>query len=1124
MTKILGLDLGTNSIGWAVVEDTKKQILGTGVRIFPEGVNRDTKGGEVSKNETRRTARGARRQQYRRKMRKRMLLIEMAKYGMCPITNAEIKQWKKDKIFPDSHDLREWFKENPYDLRKRALDKPVSLLELGRIFYHMAQRRGFKSNRKQAGNEDGKVKGAISTLQKEITDSNHRTLGEHFANRNPHEQRIRNNYTDRKMYIDEFNAIWNEQTKYHKELTVDLKNRIGISDDEKELGILFFYRPLRSQKYLIGKCTFEPKKPKCPISTIPFEEYRAYQYAHSIEVNGRKLTKEERQKVVGKLMSVEKTTFKVIRNTLKIKDASYNYSGDDNVVGCYTISKLSKLFGTKWDEFTYQEREDVWHTIFSSTDPDWLANYAKKKWGFDINQLKTLAGIHFKQDYASLSRKAINNILHFLKDYPYHVAVVFGGIKNAFGTDWDKLSEEQIDFLHSNVPEIVGSGMKGGFMDDLKKILKDEFGLTHKQLEKLYHHSAEVTKQEVREKLPIGSKEADREINNLRNPIVIQTMFELRKLLNALVDEYGKFDTIKVEMARDLKNPLKRREEIRFDNKRNEEKRDKVKQELDKLGQSHTHDNVLIYQLWEECQRQCPYTGKQIGVEQLFSGEIQIEHIVPWSKSLDDSYMNKTLCYADENRKKGDRTPYQFYILEGEAKWNEVKERALKLFHTSKDYPKRYQKFKRFASEKEPELDSFISRQLNDTRYISKEAKNILSKVCKDVRVAPGQMTAHLRHHWGLNKIINTEDDTKTRADHRHHAIDALVMACYKRNHLNQISKWNRYEKDIRQESIDRPWDGFWEDAKNAVEKVLVAHKGSHRTITTRNYKSKKNGEVHINKGVSARGQLHKEFVYGKRTAPNGKEAFHIRKPLESLTTKTHVEKIVDERIKTIIEDRIGQLGGYEGGKNIPKETFFQADADGHKQPQIFLPNKNGEPIPVRKVRIRETILGAAQLHDNINQFVNPRKNHHILIYSDDADNLKEDVISFWTAVERKKQGQPLFQLPQPEKGKPTPKKIETTFQINDTYLLRLKEDEIDWSNPQLLSNNLYKVQKLGGNDSYFEICFKHHLDSRPDKEAKKDYILIRSFKDGKLGWQTYTPIKVRVTRTGKIERVGKGY
>ena len=176
--------------------------------------------------------------------------------------------------------------------------------------------------------------------------------------------------------------------------------------------------------------------------------------------------------------------------------------------------------------------------------------------------------------------------------------------------------------------------------------------------------------------------------------------------------------------------------------------------------------------------------------------------------------MNKTLCFADENRAKGNLTPYEFYSKQGEEKWEEKKLQALSCFKTKPNYPNAYHKFKQFVKKKHD--DDFISRQLNDTRYISKEAKNYLTKICNNVQVAPGQMTATLRHHWGLNSILNKDDDTKTRDDHRHHAIDALVMACSTRSHLQELSRRNRYQKNYELKDFEMPWQYFRQDARDS--------------------------------------------------------------------------------------------------------------------------------------------------------------------------------------------------------------------------------------------------------------------------------------------------------------------
>ncbi|MBD3725088.1 MAG: type II CRISPR RNA-guided endonuclease Cas9 [Flavobacteriaceae bacterium] len=622
------------------------------------------------------------------------------------------------------------------------------------------------------------------------------------------------------------------------------------------------------------------------------------------------------------------------------------------------------------------------------------------------------------------------------------------------------------------------------------------------QLRKLYHHSATIDATELLDKLPVG-KEADKEIQAIRNPIVITALFELRKLVNELIDEHGKIDEIKVEMARDLKISKSQRNKIRREQKRLEKENDRVKARLLEEGQRITHDNILLYKLWEECKRTCPYTGKPISVTQLFSGEVQIEHIHPWSRSLNDSFSNKTLCYADENRKKGDKTPFEFYGSD-EANWSAIKERALKLFSDTKEYPNAYQKFKRFVQVKFD--DDFSSRQLNDTRYISKEAKNYLSRICKNVIVSPGQATSNLRHKWGMNNILNDENE-KTREDHRHHAIDALVMACTKVSYVQELSKWNRYNRTYDLKNFPLPWETFRKDAEVAVDKILVSHKKVSNDITVRTHKCEKNGKTHANVGVAARGQLHKETVYGKRTF-NGEEAFHVRKSIESLTTEKQLDKVVDESIKLLIRKRIQELGGFVKG-NIPANTFFVVDEDGVKQPQIFLPNKNGAPVPVLKVRMKENIGGAEKLKDKINQWVNPRNNHHVLIYKDEKGNLKEDVVTFWTVVERKRTGQSAYQLPIGGK------EIVTTLHINDMFLLGLNEDEINWENPdyEVLKEHLYRVQKLTSGDYFFR---KHKSSTVTDN----DYKQIRGFGEGKTGWFTFNPIKVKISFSGKIEKV----
>jgi len=1134
MTKVLGLDLGTNSIGWALVDDKDNEILGIGSRIFPEGVANlgEGEGREISKNASRTDARGTRRQFFRRRLRKRYLLRVLAKYNLCPINFELVKIWSNNEVFDDG-EFKEWIRLNPYKLRAKAINEEITLTELGRIFYHLIQRRGFLSNSRSAGNDnneeglifkgDAKIgKIGISETQENVT--KHETLGSYLhqiqpTEFNPYQQdieRIRNRYTTRKMYIEEFEQIWEKQAIFHSELTDELKSILGgrKKDGYKEDGVLFHQRPLRSQKHLVGNCTFEPKKTKSQLSTIPFEEFRVYQWVNTVECNGRKLNDREREVLVGQLFSKEKVKFMILRKALNKADSifQFNYKDNDNIVGTHTINQLSnkKFFGAIWYEFTEKKQEDIWHVLYFYEDRDKLKKYAIKNWGFDNDKAEKISKFNLKDGYTNLSRKAINNILPFLKlGFTYDIAVVLGGVKNAFGNDWTILGYEIRNLIIDKIFHIVRNSNKDGFIDILKDFLKEDYYLNDKQIAKLYHHSVNIEINEILDKLPVNEN-ADKEIQNIRNPIVTVALFEIRKLVNEIIDDFGKPDQIKVELARDLKVSKTKRNEIRREQKRLEGENDRVKEELDSNGKSYSHINILKYKLWEECNKTCPYTGAKISISQLFSGEIQIEHIFPWSRSLNDSFMNKTLCFADENRLKGDLTPFEYYNKQGEEIWELKKAQALSCYKNKKGYPNAYQKFKQFIKQKHE--SDFISRQLNDTRYISREAKNYLSKICKDVQVSPGQMTANLRHKWGLNGILN-DDNIKSRDDHRHHAVDALVMACSTRSHLQELTKWNRYNRLSEFKVYPMPWKSFRQDAQKSIDQILVSHKKNKNILTISSHKTEKKGVLYSNIGLAARGQLHNETVFGKRKAPNSLEGYHVRKPIESLTTSKHVEKVVDPIIRKLILDRVKELGGFEKGKNIPKETFYVVNKKGIVKPQIYLPNKNGQPVPVKKVRLRVNI-GSAEKLKEINQYVDPRSNHHVLIYKNENGILKEDVVTFWTAVERKKLKQNVIQLPlEDENGD-----IVTALQINDMFLLGLKDEDINWDKPnyKLLKEHLYRVQKFTSLDYYF----RKHQESKLDGNLGKAFQYIKGFGEGKTGWLTFNPIKVGITPTGKINKL----
>ena len=664
-------------------------------------------------------------------------------------------------------------------------------------------------------------------------------------------------------------------------------------------------------------------------------------------------------------------------------------------------------------------------------------------------------------------------------------------------------------------------------------------------------------------------------------------MYELRRVVNVLLKKHGKFDEIKIELAREMKMSKEQRDNIRKNNSQREERNDEAKKVLDEHGLTHSRNNIHKYLLWKELHLSngnaiCPYTGKTIGITDLFNNnKFQIEHIVPISISGDDSFANKTICEAKENQLKGNKTPYQFYGNDP-VKWAVVKERVKKIF-----VPNSYRKYKRFILQK-IKTDDFVSRQLNDTRYISSEAKKFMKNICEKVTVSSGQATAELRHFWGLNSIlgstikinqpneghywvvINKENEIlemerwtyknrqttpkkfakkgevlygyinnnlfhpqKKREDHRHHAIDAIAIACMKPNFVREISNWNKYNRKAESSNFPKPWEhSFHNDVSKAINNILISFATNRNVLTNieKNiYKRDKDGKLkkYLSKGKAARGQLHKETIYGKHKNNNDEEFYHVRKPLETITKKAHVEKIVDNTIKQKIINRLKELNVDITTKySIPKNAFSETieiedkitnEKKTLKKYYVYLPNnKGGQPVPIKKVRLKENIGNAEllkrtkvfaekkQKEIELNQWVNPKNNHHVAIYENENSELFEKIITFWEAVDLKKDGIPVINR-QSEDGK----KFVTSLQQNDMFIMGLDKMEIknNINNNKFLEKYLYRVQNISKGD----YSFRKHLASTLNNP--NEYIRIGSFKK----WQELNPIKVKIDILGNI-------
>lgn len=1112
MTKILGLYLGVNSIGWAILDTKSSSILSLGTRVFPVGVNNLGDGAaELSRNAIRTQNRRIRKQFFRKRLRKKILLKELVNQKMCPLTSKDIDNWNTTKQFP-SQELSSWFAINPYENRHKALSEKVPLESIGRIFYHLIQRRGYLSNSRIIPSDDGHIfngnsKNNTIGINETRAQIESTTLGSYLYEIHPKQnvsfenglERIRNRYTTRQMYIDEFEQIWEHQKNYHPELSLELKEKFGgrKNDGFNENGILFHQRPLKSKKHLVGNCSFEKKKKKAHLSSISYENFSIYKWINSVEYNGIKLNETERHKIAHFLCFKEKPFFKEIRKVIDKLDPFYkfNQKDQDKICVANTIPNLSssKYFGKKWLEFSDKEQDDIWHILYFFGDKDKLENYAIEKWGFTPIQAQQISNFNLKPGYANICRKAMNNIFPFLKmGCQYELAVVLGGIKNAFANYWENLDEVKKAIIIDQVSELYYSNFKSGLDDILVEYLKTELQFDSEQITKLYQISVFENINDKSEKLEFGSS-ADKKINNLRNPVFSNVLFEIRKLINKLSNEYGNLNEIKVALSPNLKASKSGRYEFKKKQLNLQKETNQIKDELKSKGFKTTNNNVMLFKLWKECKETCPYTGNNISINQLFSDDIEVEYIHAWCKSLNDSFINKTLCFSDEKISKGEKIPYEFYNSQGEEKWNEVKNRALNLFSDYSQNPDGYRKFKRFIQKKFD--DDFINKNLNDTKYISKSTKEYLLNSCSKVTITNSKITTNLKNKWGLNLFSSN--------DYLQQAIEALIVANVSVNQIQELSKWNRYDINSPKFSYPLPWKNFIYDVELALKTIVVSHKNVNKTITVQSGSNQKDGF----RGISARGQLHKETIFGLRNL-NGIQAFHIRKPVESLKTETQIDKIVDPTIKKIILKRVIELGGFIKGI-VPENTYFSEDDFGVKQPKLFLPNKKGISIPIMKVRIKESFRRAEQLKKGVNQYVNPRNNHHALVYRDKFGSLKDDVVSFWSVVERKRCFENDIKLP--EDGL----EIICSLQINNTFLLGLKDENIDWDNLdyKIITQHLYRVQKTSKKENSFEFIFRHANAATLDNKDQE--ISIQSFKK----WIDLNPIKVRVSVIGKIEK-----
>ncbi len=1011
MKKVIGLDLGTNSIGWAIVNrhiDSSYTLLDKGVNIFQDGVAHDQKGEKPAVQE-RTAARASRRHYSRRRLRKIELLKILVEQKMCPyISKEDLNNWKLHKEYPISKNFLDWQKtdeasgNNPYYYRYRCLTEALDLnnqsdrYTLGRALYHIAQRRGFLSNRKESTKEsDGKVSAGIQDITNDIKNAGCEYLGEYFYKIYGSGVKIRCRHTSRiEHYKKEFDAICTKQS-----LDSNLKEQL-----EKAI---FFQRPLKSQKGLVGKCTFEKNKSRCPISHPRYEEFRMWSFINNIRVktysdkNPRPLKDEEIKKIIPLFLKKNKYQFD-FEDIAKTIAGKGNYSDfEDNLerpyrfnfkmytsVHCSPVtSGLRSIFGENWENdiccrYTLSKGKtkdqiinDIWHVLFSFDDDDMLSSWAIRALGLSEKDADYFCKINIPQGYASLSLCAINKILPYLRaGYRYDEAVIMANLPAVTG--YDRNSKELKD-VAENISIIIEDHSqnplenKKSLQYSVEDYLRGCLNIDSEHLAKLYHPSMIELYPHESPKNGIYQLGSPR-VSAIKNPMAMRSLFRLRKLLNSLLKsgQINQDTIVQIEFARGLNNSNMRKA-IEMYQREQKKKRDENKAKIkEHFGAQHepSEDEILKYTLWEEQKHKCPYTGKEIGLEDFIgpNPRYDIEHTIPRSLGGDNSQMNLTLCDSRFNREIKLRTlPTMLQNYENIMAvietfgWQKEIDLLKKRIEQTKTYSltkeekdKKIQhrhylkmkldylegKLRRFTMKEVPE--GFSNRQGVDVGIIGRYARMYLKSVFQNVYTVKGATTAEFRKMWGLQE----EYAKKERDSYVHHCIDAITIACIGKN---EYEEWARFKRDEELYNLakgvkpvfPKPWPTFTADVKSIADSILVPHYTASNMAKHTKKKLRKKGKIQYNdagkpiymQGDSSRGALNKATFYGaiKR---NNEIRYVIRKSVSSLKPED-IDKIVDDVVRNKIQDAVKQ----KGFKNAISQGILMNEA---------------MQIPIKKVRI----------------------------------------------------------------------------------------------------------------------------------------------------------------------------
>ncbi len=886
----LALDIGTTSIGWVLYElenDRPVRMLDGGTRIFSDG--REAKTGQ-SLAVGRRTARGMRRRRDRYLRRRAALMKRLAAIGLMPASPEAAAQLAT---------------LDPYTLRAQGLDHPLPPEHLGRALFHLNQRRGFKSNRRtdKGNNEGGLIADASARLDQAMMAAGARTYGEFLHKRragatdpratlavrtriNPHlagedgkEQPGYDFYPDRKHLEEEFHKLWSAQARHNSDLTQAM--------GELLFQTIFHQRPLKAP--VVGRCLFldEPRLAKAHPLT---QQRTLYETVNMLRIAApgqpkRRLSRDQRDQIIHasnnrKILAApgkNVLTLVTIGKLLKLRpgEAFSLETANRDAIACDPVRMslaYDGRYGANWSALSIEEQWELIQRLRDEQDGAALVDWIMERYGLDRTRARAIADAPLPEGFGRLGETATRAVL----------AVLIGGT-----------ADQEVPTYNEAVAACGWDHSRLG---------------TGEVLDRLPYYGQVLDRQV----LPGTGRPEDDEITRfgrITNPTVHIGLGQVRRLVNKVIEVWGRPYEMVVELARDLKMSEDQKRDLAKVNAQNQRAAENRSAKLvEDLKVEDNGRNRAILRVWEESaadvlHRFCPYTGAKISAAMLFDGSCDIDHILPYSRTLDDSFNNRVICLKSANREKRNLTPWEAWG--NTPKWPAI-EANLRNLPGNKASRFAPDAMLRFEGERD-----FTARALVDTQYLSRLAREYLECLyAEDIDPGPnsgkqprrpiwvvaGKLTELLRRHWGLNSLLPDAHrgtaKAKNRQDHRHHMIDAAVVGATDHATVKRIADMAKANVENGLEdlagTIPPPWAGLRDDLRVRLGRTTVSHRGNH-------------GSIDLNarhKGRDATsGQLHNDTAYGLTSeAQNGVPLVVNRKPIDTLTPAM-IEKIRDPQL-----------------------------------------------------------------------------------------------------------------------------------------------------------------------------------------------------------------------------------